>query len=150
MIISKKKDAFTLVEIMIAVVIIGILAAMLLPTIGRRLQRFYDNQASYQIQTLKTALQEYRLAVGKYPTRQDRGLNALVTRPPKASPAYLKWRGPYGGLKQDELPVDPWNNEFIYNSPPVRYKKEAGYKFFEIYSLGSSTEDDDQNIFDGE
>jgi len=144
MITTKKNGAFTLMEIMLAVVIIGILVVILVPNIGRLMSRFQGNQAKILINTIKGGLNEYRIDVGRYPKRQEGGLNALIERPGKGTPVANKWKGPY--LDKNEVPEDPWGQEFVYNCPPVRYKE---YKMFEIYSLGPDQTESDDDIQDG-
>lgn len=119
-----RQRGFTLIEILVVVVILGILATVVVP-------RFLDKpgearavRARADIQALTTALNLYRLDNFNYPTT-DQGLQALV-QPPSGSPAAPNWRK--GGYI-DRLPKDPWGGDYRYLSPGQRGD-------FDLYSLG--------------
>lgn len=99
---------FTLVELLVVMVIIGLLAALVGPRLFPQLGKGKQGAAKAQIELLGQALDQFRLDVGRYPTTQE-GLNALVT-----NPGIEKWDGPY--LKKG-LPNDPWGRPYNYQSP---------------------------------
>ena len=100
---------FTLVELIVVVIIIGLLAGLVLPQFIRQEEKAKLKTTRAQIELLGTALDTFRLDVGRYPT-SDEGLQALRQKPG----AIDRWDGPY--LKK-ELPMDPWNKPYIYKSP---------------------------------
>ncbi|PIP36923.1 MAG: type II secretion system protein GspG [Desulfobacterales bacterium CG23_combo_of_CG06-09_8_20_14_all_52_9] len=107
---------FTLIELMVVIVILGILATLILPKIMDRPDEAKQLSAKIQIQSLETALKIYRLDNDGYPTTEQ-GLTALVEPPQTGLPA-KKWR--QGGyLEKGKVPRDPWGNDFIYLSPGV-------------------------------
>lgn len=115
---------FTLIEIMVVVVIIGLLAAMIAPQIMGRLSQAEVNRARQDIRQVETALNIYRLDNYRYPTT-DEGLQALVTNPGQA--AAPNWqRGGY--LKS--IPLDPWRRPYHYLNP-------GQHGEFDIYTLGA-------------
>jgi general secretion pathway protein G len=100
---------FTLIELLVVMIIIGLLAALVGPRFIRQEEKAKIKAAKAQIELLGTALDTFRLDVGRYPT-SDEGLEALRTKPGNLE----RWDGPY--LKKD-LPVDPWNKPYAYKSP---------------------------------
>ena len=106
------KKAFTLVEIMLVVIIIGALAAMIIPRLSGRSEQAKVSVAQADIQAqLATALKLYELDNGTFPTTAQ-GLAALKDKP-AASPQPKNWRGPY----IEKEPLDPWGNPYVYVSP---------------------------------
>jgi len=100
---------FTLIEILIALVLLGLLASIAYPQVIKFLEKKTDI-AVVQIESFKSALDFYRLDLGRYPT-QEEGLAALVS-----APAGLpRWNGPY--LKVKQLPNDPWGRPYVYRVP---------------------------------
>jgi general secretion pathway protein G len=100
---------FTLVELIVVVIIIGLLAGLVLPQFIRQEEKAKLKTARAQIELLGTALDTFRLDVGRYPT-SDEGLQSLRQKPG----AIDRWDGPY--LKK-ELPLDPWSKPYLYKSP---------------------------------
>jgi general secretion pathway protein G len=130
---EKALAAFTLIELMLVVVIIGILAAMVVPRLGGRSEQARVTAAEADIEAnLSLALDLYEMDNGAYPS----SLDALLSKPGDA----VNWRGPY--LKKKAL--DPWGKEYAYQSPGVH--NPHGY---DLYSLGrdgqAGTSDDVTN-----
>jgi len=101
---------FTLVELLLVLVILGILAAIVLPRFTNRTRQAQIGATQTQIATFKTALEAYEVDNGYYP-RGRNGLMDLIQQPRDAQ----NWRGPY--LQADALPKDPWGNDYIYECP---------------------------------
>ena len=101
---------FTLVELLVVLVILGLLVGLVAPRAIEYLSRAKLDVARIQIDNLATGLDLYRLDVGRYPTAEE-GLSALVARPAGAK----HWNGPY--LDGISVPVDPWDRTFTYRIP---------------------------------
>jgi len=113
---------FTLVELMLVVIIIGILVAMVVPRMAGRSEEARVSVAQADLDlNIATALKLYELDNGAFPTT-DEGLNALMTAPPSAK----HWKGPY----VEKKPIDPWGNPYQYRSPGTHRKD------YDLYSLG--------------
>jgi len=130
---DRSREAFTLLELMIVLVILVLLAAVA----GRRLLRTQKkaeiNIAKTQIAELEAALQDYNFDVRTYPSTED-GLQALVEQPSDERSAE-KWDGPY--LNDSMLPEDPWGNPYEYEYPPSRNVEKP-----DIWSIGPDSEAD--------
>src|ERR1041385_1688943 len=100
---------FTLIELIVVVVIIGLLAGLVVPQFIKQEEKATAKAARAQIELFGTALDTFRLDVGRYPTTQE-GLAALTQKPASAD----RWDGPY--LKK-EVPPDPWGKPYVYKSP---------------------------------
>src|SRR5574341_966892 len=96
---------FTLIELLVVMVILGLLAALVVPNYVRQGEKSKLQTTRAQVELLGTALDMFRLDVGRYPTSQE-GLEALRQRPGSLE----RWDGPY--LKK-EIPRDPWGNNFV-------------------------------------
>ncbi len=107
---------FTLIELMVVIVILGILAGLIVPRIMSRPGEAKQMKAKIQIESLETALQLYKLDNGAYPTTEQ-GLQALV-EPPETGNIPKNWKSG-GYLEKGKVPKDPWGNDFIYLSPGV-------------------------------
>lgn len=123
---AKAQGGFTLIEIMVVVVIIGVLGSIIVPQFMSRPDQAKVTAARTDIQAISTALEMYRLDNYSYPSTQQ-GLEALTTRP-AGTPAARNWN-PQGYLKS--LPVDPWGTPYQYLSPGTR----SGA--YDLYSFGS-------------
>ncbi len=105
---------FTLIELMVVLVILGILAGLIVPRIMGRPDEAKRLKARIQIESIETALKLYKLDNGGYPNT-DQGLEALVAQPDTGTQS-KNWR--QGGyLEKGKVPKDPWGNDFIYLSP---------------------------------
>jgi len=100
---------FTLLELLVVIVIIGLLAGIVAPKYFNQLGKSNTKVARAQIDSLEKALDQYRLDVGHYPTTEQ-GLDALFTKPQDLE----AWNGPY--LKK-AVPRDPWGGKYLYRSP---------------------------------
>jgi general secretion pathway protein G len=118
-----KTVGFTLLELLVVLVIIGLLAGFVAPRFFAQLGKSEQKVARAQIEAFEKALDTYRLDLGRYPTT-DEGLKALVTKPANAD---NRWAGSY--LKK-EVPNDPWGRAYQYRSPG------EGGKEYEISSFG--------------
>jgi general secretion pathway protein G len=107
--ILKQQKGFTLVELIVVVIIIGLLAGLVVPQFIKQEEKATAKAAKAQIELLGTALDTFRLDVGRYPTTQE-GLQALNQKPGGAD----RWDGPY--LKK-AVPPDPWGKPYVYKSP---------------------------------
>lgn len=120
---------FTLIEIMVVVIIIGIMAALVAPSVIRRLDDAQIVKAKQDIRAYETALNLFRLDNFKYPTT-DQGLKALVTQPNDTSIRNWKPGGYIDGLKQD-----PWGNDYRYVYPGTHGKE------FDLFTLGADNQE---------
>lgn len=125
------QHGFTLLELLVVMVIIGLLASYVGPRYFAQVGKSEVKTARAQIDALEKALDQYRLDVGHYPTTEQ-GLSALVTQPASE----LRWSGPY--LKKN-VPPDPWGNPYVY-------KKPGDHGEFDLLSYGN----DGQSGGDGE
>lgn len=108
------KAGFTLIEVMVVIIILGLLAAIVMPRLVGQTDKARYEQAKIQMRILEDALKRYKLENGHFPTT-GQGLQALVQKP-SSPPVPRDW--PEGGyLDKPEVPMDPWGNEFIYVSP---------------------------------
>lgn len=124
---SKRRAGFTLVEIMVVVVIIGLLAALIGPRVLGQSETAKIKATQVQISQLTQALELYHLDNGFFPTT-DQGLNALLEKPSSQPEPKNYARGGY--LQKKKLPADGWGNEFIYICP-------GEHGDFDIISYGS-------------
>ena len=112
---------FTLLELLVVMVIIGLLAGYVGPRYFSQIGKAEVKVARAQLDSLEKALDQYRLDTGHYPT-QEQGLTAVVKKPANEP----RWEGPY--LKKD-LPADPWGRPFVYKFPGT-------HGDFDLSSLG--------------
>jgi len=119
---ARRVAGFTLLELLVVMVIIGLLASIIAPQYFGQIGKSNVKVARAQIEALGQALDQYRLDVGLYPS-SEQGLVALRVAPPDAP----KWRGPY--LKRD-VPLDPWGHAYQYKAP-------GQHGDYDLLSLGS-------------
>ena len=100
---------FTLIELLVVMTILGLLVALVSPSLVRQAENASPKAARVQIANLTVSLNLFRLDVGRYPTTQE-GLAALRQRPSGVD----RWNGPYAEKK---IPADPWGNGYMYRSP---------------------------------
>jgi general secretion pathway protein G len=133
----RKDPGFTLIELLLVVVIIGILAAIVVPKLAGRSEEARIAQAKGNLATFRTSLGNYEVDNGKYPTTEQ-GLLALLVKPASA-PEPKNWKGPY--IDCVEIPLDPWGKPYIY-----AYPGERNLQGYDLYSEGPDnqpgTEDD--------
>jgi general secretion pathway protein G len=110
------RRGFTLIEIMVVMVILGILAGLIIPRIMGRPEEARRTKARIQIESIETALKLYKLDNGSYPTTEQ-GLQALV-EPPSVGKLASAWRE-RGYLEKGRVPKDPWDNEYVYLCPGI-------------------------------
>ena len=117
---------FSLIELMVVLVILGLLTGLVGPRLFGRVDASKVQTAETQIKMLRGALQTYRLDMGQYPSTAQ-GLAALMRAPAQASDW---WEGPY---LEDELPLDPWREPYRYEHPADNLQG------FALYSLGADS-----------
>lgn len=125
---SKRSDAFTLIEIMVVVVILGVLAATILPQFIGTTHEAKVSTAKANIAELESALERFNIHMDRHPT-SDEGLKVLVEAP---SNDEKKWRGPYIKV----LRPDPWENPYQYRNPGIHHQTS-----FDIWSKGADRAD---------
>jgi general secretion pathway protein G len=112
---------FTLLELLVVLVIIGLLAGYVAPQYFSQIGKSEAKVAQAQIESFNKALAQYRIDVGRYPTTEQ-GLQALLTRPQSEQ----KWAGPY---LAKAVPMDPWGKQYFYKSP-------GQHGEYDLYSFG--------------
>jgi general secretion pathway protein G len=127
---SSFAEGFSFIEIMIVVIIIGILASLVAPRLIQRADEARVTEARIQIMNFETALKMFQMDNGFYPST-DQGLQALIA-PPSTGEIPENFRA-NGYLEKRNLPVDPWNNPYIYLSP-------GEFGDFDIISYGADGE----------
>ena len=115
---KRRQGGFTLIEILIVVLIIGLLASFVAPNLIGRYERSKEEIAKAQVEMLSSGVLSFKLDLGRYPTTLDELLKS-------ADP---KWRGPY--LSKQTLPKDPWDRDYVYKAP-------GEHGAFDLYSLGA-------------
>jgi general secretion pathway protein G len=132
----KDERGFTLVELLVVLVILGLIAAFAVPQVIKYLGKAKTDSANIQIERLSGILDLYNLEVGHYPTTED-GLQALLEQPVDAE----TWNGPY--IKKADSIIDPWGRPYEYRSP-------GEHGAFDLFTLGkdgtAGGEGEDQDI----
>lgn len=132
-----RRAGFTLIELLLVLVILGILAAIVVPKFSGRTEQARETAAQSQISTFGTALDSFEVDVGFYPKGRN-GLNDLVVQPRDAQ----NWRGPY---MKGEIPKDPWGNDYIYECPGKN--NASSYDLVSMGPDGRAGTDDDITNF---
>ncbi len=133
---DRRRGGFTLIELLLVVVIIGILAAIVVPKLVGRGEDANIAAAKQQVAIFKSSLSMYEIDNGNFPT-QEQGLAALVSKP-SAAPEPKKWKK---YLDADALPKDPWGNEYLYKCPGE--KNPDGYDLCCVGKDGAQGTEDD-------
>lgn len=137
---NKVRKAFTLMELLLVVIIIGVLAAIMLPSFSGRSEEARITRARTEIEsTLGLALDMFEADIGSYPSIAQ-GLDALIRKPEGTD----NWRGPY--IKKSNRFEDPWRNEYNYQFPGQR--NTFGYDLISPGPDGQLGTDDDISNFD--
>lgn len=121
--LARAQRGFTLLELLVVLVILGMLAALAGPRVMKYVSSAKSDTAQLQVEEFGAALDMYKLEVGRHPNTQE-GLQALVEAPGGAT----NWNGPY--LKKKTVPKDPWGADYIYASP-------GEHGAFDLSSLGA-------------
>ncbi|MDG4596973.1 MAG: type II secretion system major pseudopilin GspG [Candidatus Contendobacter sp.] len=121
---ERRARGFSLIELLVVLVILGLLAGLVGPQVIKYLGGANTKTAKLQIEDFSTALDAFRLDMGRYPNSAE-GLAALVVQPSGAT----RWNGPY--LRKNTIPKDPWGHDYQYRSPG----QHGGA--FDLYSLGA-------------
>ena len=135
---------FTLIELMVVIVILGILAGFIMPKILSRPEEARRVKARIQIKNFEAALALYKLDTGSYP-RTEQGLGALVVQPAGVK----RWKEE-GYLEKDKVPCDPWGNKYIYISPGVYSRNYDMISYGKDGVSGGEGEDRDINSWEDE
>lgn len=133
--VRNRRGGFTLIELLLVLVILGILAAIVVPKFAGRTEQARRTAAQSQIATFGTALDAFEVDNGYYP-KGGNGLQDLVIQPRDAQ----NWKGPY--LKS-EIPLDPWGRAYIYECPGKR--NPSGYDLMSMGPDGRENTEDDIN-----
>ena len=125
--ISREKvSGFTLLEMIVVLVIIGLIAGLVGPNLFKQADKAKVQTAETQVKMIRGALHTLRLDIGRLPT-QEEGLKILVTKPSDERVSSF-WKGPYidGGV-----PLDPWKRDYVYSSSSSEFEP------FSLYSMGA-------------
>lgn len=125
--VAASRAGFTLVEMLVVLVIIGLIMGLVGPRVLNYLTDAREKTARLQIESFSNALDLFYIDAGRYPTSAE-GLGALVQRPPGVD----SWNGPY--VKGGSVPADPWGNAYVYRSP-------GQHGNYDIVSLGADGRD---------
>lgn len=122
---SRQASGFTLIEVMVVIVILGVLAALIVPNVMGRGEKAKVDTTVITLKGVAAALDQYKLDNGKYPSMQEGGLDALVNKPESAK----NWLP--GGYVKGGYPKDSWDNDIQYVAPGTDGRP------FDLYSFGA-------------
>jgi len=121
---KKRSDSgFTLTELLVVLVILGLLSALIAPQVIKYLTKAKSDTAGLQIKNIMSILDLYNIDTGRYPTENE-GLKALIEKPADTE----FWDGPY--IQKQEMLLDPWRREYLYKFP-------GAHGPYDLYSLGA-------------
>lgn len=121
----KKQSGFTLIEVMVVIVILGVLAALIVPNVMGRGEKAKVDTSKITLTSVANALDQYKLDNGRFPSMQDGGLEALIKQPASAK----NWM--QGGYLKGEYPKDSWDNDLQYVIPGSENRP------FDLFSFGA-------------
>ena len=131
---ARNKKGFTLIELMLVVIIIGALVAMVMPRLAGRSEQAKVSAAQADISAnIATGLKLYELDNGKFPSSEEGGLGALLTKPSSAN----NWNGPY----LEKKALDPWGRDYQYKCPGAHRTYD-----YDLYSLGPDGQESNDDV----
>jgi general secretion pathway protein G len=128
------EHGFSLLELMAVMIILGLISAIAVPSVYKHIRKGKQQTAKTQIDMIDGALEAYRMDTGDFPS-QEQGLEAL-----RSDPGVENWDGPY--LKK-KIPLDPWNNEYLYNNPGQHGNEIDVFSLGKDHQEGGEKEDRD-------
>ncbi len=128
------RRGFTLIELLLVLVILGVLAALIVPKFTGRSKQARETAAKTDISNISGAISTFEIETGRYPT-SDEGLDGLLSAPASVE----GWNGPY--ISGKELPNDPWGNAYVY-----RYPGQQNPNGFDLYSTGPDGREGNDDI----
>ena len=145
MITMKVKKAFTMIEMLIVIMLLGVVLAFVAPRIAKYIGQAGAADIKLRFAAVKEALNEYKMEIGVYPTTRE-GLKALVNNPRPNDDRYKRLADRWPFIKEDRI-ADKSGNEFEYHCPP---EKKGKHKYFELLYLGpTQSETDPDRLEDG-
>ena len=136
--------AFTMLEILVVVALIGVIMAFVAPRIMKYMNQAGKAEIKFKCAGIKEGLNEYRLEFGMFPTTRE-GLRALVENPRPNDDRFKRSADKWPFVKPDTI-TDKAGNEFTYHCPAEKFKNK--YRYFEILYLGPTQSEDDPEFFD--
>ena len=118
-----RPEGFTLLELMVVLLILGLLTSIAAPRVAKYLRKAKSDTARIQVDALGSAVDSFNLDNGRFPSNEE-GLKALIEAPP----GLAKWDGPY--IKKQDSLIDPWGKPYLYHVPGRKGD-------FDVYTFGS-------------
>jgi len=141
---NSRKGAFTLIEILLVLVIIGLVATALVVNLMPQQEGAEKKSADILVKSVKNSLNTYRLNIGRYPTEEDGGLLALLKKPEFENEKLgAKWSGPY--VLETTTFEDPWGNQLVYEAadPEFKQPEDPDYRLYSMGPNGIQGDEDD-------